>query len=71
MVSKVSADWMTSKGHLIERCFNITDFSRSIKDQETIEPGMVKQVASSRQISMQWIQNRKDVISKPFPMGSK
>ena len=71
MVSKVSADWMTSKGHLIERCFNITDFSRSIKDKETIEAGMVKQVASSRQISMQWIQNRKDVISKPFPMGSK
>ena len=71
MVSKVSADWMTSKGHLIERCFNITDFSRSIKDKETIEAGMGKQVASSRQISMQWIQNRKDVISKPFPMGSK
>ena len=69
MVSKISADWMTSKGHLIERCFNITDFSRSIKDKETIEAG--KQVANSRQISMQWIQKRKDIISKPFPMVSK
>ena len=71
MVSKVSADWMTSKGHLIERCFNISDFSRSIKDKETFGVGIRKQVANSRQISMQWIQKRKDVISKPFPMVSK
>ena len=72
MISKVSADWMAKNADLIERAFDMTQLGRRISQNKrrnvAVEVEVAKHITNGRQVSIEWIKKRENIISKPFPM---
>ena len=63
---------MAKNADLIERSFDMTQLGRRISQNKrrkvAVAGEVAKHITTGRQVSIEWITKRENIISKPFPM---